>query len=77
MYIVCLSVLSCSNLKLHQTLEAKNNFKQENVMLQLKFNPGLMSLMLTGFVDFFIFKTIAYTILNWSPVLNRNNARCK
>ena len=26
---------------LRQTLEAKNIFKQENVMLQLTFNPGL------------------------------------
>ena len=45
-YIVCPSVLSCSNFKLHQTLEVKNIFKQENGMLQLKFNPGLT---LTGF----------------------------
>ena len=45
-YIVCPSVLSYSNLKLHQTLEAKNIFKQENKMLQLTFNPGLT---LTGF----------------------------
>ena len=45
-YIVCPSVLSCSNLKLHQTLEVKNIFKQENIMLQLTFNPGLT---LTGF----------------------------
>ena len=34
------------NLKLHQILEVKNIFKQENVMLPLKFNPGLT---LTGF----------------------------
>ena len=40
-YIVCPSVLSCGNLKLHQTLELKNVFKSENVMLQLTFNPGL------------------------------------
>ena len=33
-YIVCLAVLSCSNLKLHQTLEVKNIFKQEKIMLQ-------------------------------------------
>ena len=45
-YIVCPSVLSCSNLKLHRKLEVKNIFKQENVMLQLTFNPGLT---LTGF----------------------------
>ena len=45
-HIVCPSVLSCSNLKLRQTLEAKNIFRQENVMLQLTFNPGLT---LTGF----------------------------
>ena len=45
-YIVCPSVLRCSNLELHQTLEVKNIFKQENVMLQLSFNPGLT---LTGF----------------------------
>ena len=40
-YIVCPSVLSCSNLKLHQTLEVKNIFKHENIVLQLPFNPGL------------------------------------
>ena len=40
------SVWSCSNLKLHQTLEVKNIFKQENTMLHLPFNPGLT---LTGF----------------------------
>ena len=40
------SVLSCGNLKLHQTLEMKNIFEQENIMLQLTFNPGLT---LTGF----------------------------
>ena len=34
-YIVCPSVLSWSNLKLHQTLEVKNIFKQENIVLQL------------------------------------------
>ena len=45
-YIVCPSVLSCSNFKLHQTLEVKNIFKQENTLLQLTFNPGLT---LTGF----------------------------
>ena len=45
-YIVCPSVLSCSNLKLHQILEVKNIFKQENIVLQLTFNPGLA---LTGF----------------------------
>ena len=28
-YIVSPSVLSCSNLKLHQTLEVKNLFKEE------------------------------------------------
>ena len=39
--IVCPSVLICSNLKLRQTLEVKNVFKQENRMLQLTFNPGL------------------------------------
>ena len=38
--------LSCNNLKLHQTLEVENILKQENVMLQLTFNPGLT---LTGF----------------------------
>ena len=44
LYIVCPSVLSCtggSNLKLHQTLGTKSIFIQENVMLQLTFNPGL------------------------------------
>ena len=35
-YIVCLSVLRCSNLKLHQTLEVKKIFKQEKVMLSVK-----------------------------------------
>ena len=45
-YIVCSSVLSCSNLKLHQSLEVKNIFQQEKIMLQLAFNPGLT---LTGF----------------------------
>ena len=40
-YIVYPAVLSCSNLKLHQTLEMKNIFKQEKIMLQLNFNPGL------------------------------------
>ena len=29
-YIVCPSVLSCSNLKLHQTIEVKTSFKQED-----------------------------------------------
>ena len=45
-YIVCPSILSCSNLKLHQIAEVKNIYKQENIMLQLTFNPGLT---LTGF----------------------------
>ena len=40
-YIVHPAVLSCSDLKLHQTFEVKNIFKQEKIMLQLKFNPGL------------------------------------
>ena len=40
-YIVSPSVLGLSNLKLHQTLEVKNISQQENVMLQLRFNPGL------------------------------------
>ena len=44
--IVSPSVLICSNLKLQQTLGAKNIFIQENVMHQLTFNPGLK---LTGF----------------------------
>ena len=30
-YIVCPSVLSCSNVKLHQTLEVKNTFQQEKI----------------------------------------------
>ena len=30
-YIVCPTVLSCSNLKLHQMLEVKNVFKQEKI----------------------------------------------
>ena len=41
-YIVCPSVIS----NRRQTLEVKNIFKQENIMLQLTFNPGLT---LTGF----------------------------
>ena len=45
-YIVYPSVLSCSNLELHQTLEVKNIFKQENLMLRIMFNHGLT---LTGF----------------------------
>ena len=40
-YIVSPSVLGLSNLKLHQTLEVKNISQQENVMFQLRFNPGL------------------------------------
>ena len=40
-YIVSPSVLSCSNLKLHQTSEVKNIFKQEKMALQLTYNPGL------------------------------------
>ena len=35
MYIVCPSVLSYSNLKLHQTFEAKNIFKREKIMLNV------------------------------------------
>ena len=45
-YIVHPAVLSCSNLKLHQTLEVKKKSKQEKIMVQLAFNPGLK---LTGF----------------------------
>ena len=45
-YIVCLSVFSLSNLKLHKTLAAENIFIQEKSMLRLTFNPGLA---LTGF----------------------------
>ena len=44
--VVYPSVLCCSNLKLHQSLEVKNYFKQENMMPQSTFNPGLT---LTGF----------------------------
>ena len=40
-YIVCPSDLSCSDLKLHQTLKVKNIFKQEKIMLQITLNPGL------------------------------------
>ena len=40
-YIVYPAVLSCSNLKLHQTSAVKNIFKEEKIMLQLTFNPGL------------------------------------
>ena len=43
--IVC-PALSCSNLKLYQTLEVKNICKQEKIMLQLTISPGLT---LTGF----------------------------
>ena len=43
-YIICPAVLSCSNLKLHQTLEVKNIFKLEKVMLQLTFNPAGLTL---------------------------------
>ena len=47
-YIVCPTVLSCSNLKLHQMLEVKNIFfKEEKIILQLTFNPA--GLTLTGF----------------------------
>ena len=35
------SVLSCFNRKLHQTLEVKNIFKQEKIMFQITFKPGL------------------------------------
>ena len=46
-YLYCLpSVLSCCNLKLHQTLKVNNIFKQENIMPQLLFKPGLT---LSGF----------------------------
>ena len=66
-YTVCPSVLSCSNLKLHQTLEVKNIFKQENIMVQLTFNPGLT---LTGFrrtrpwgfVLFILFRNLALNV---------------
>ena len=40
------ATVSCSNLKLHQTLEVKNIFKLEKTILQITFNPGLT---LTGF----------------------------
>ena len=40
-YNVRPSVLSCSNIKLHQTLEVKNIFEKEDVMLKLTVNPGL------------------------------------
>ena len=43
---VCPSVLGLSNLKLHKTEVAKNNFKQEKLILSLTFNPWLE---LTGF----------------------------
>ena len=45
-FIVCPSVLGLSNLKLHKTEGAKNNFKQEKLILRLTFNPCLV---LTGF----------------------------
>ena len=44
--MVCPPVLSCNNLKLHQTLEEKNIYIQENIMPLLTFNPGLT---FTGF----------------------------
>ena len=48
--IVCSSVLSCSNLKLPQTLEVKNIFKQEIPMLQLTFFSWLNINRLARFV---------------------------
>ena len=45
-YFVCPLVLSCNNHKLHQMLEMKYIFKQEKILPQLTFNPGLT---LTGF----------------------------
>ena len=70
-YTVCPSVLSCSNLKLHQRVEVKNTFKYENVMLQLTFNPGLT---LTGFQTtlprvFYIFSYKQVLRKNWYPRL--------
>ena len=35
-YIVCPSVLSCSYLKLHQTLDVKNIFKEEKIIAVVK-----------------------------------------
>ena len=45
-YIACPALLSCNNLEPHQTLQVKNIFKQEKIMLQLTFNLGFT---LTGF----------------------------
>ena len=45
-YVVFPSVISRSNLKLHQTLEVKNTFKKDKTILQITFNSGLT---LTGF----------------------------
>ena len=42
-YIICLSVFSLSNLKLHKTLAVENIFIQEKSMLRLTFNPRLAS----------------------------------
>ena len=67
-YIVYPSVLGCSNLKLHQTLEAKNTFKQENIMLQLTFNPGLT---LTGF------RTTRPCSLQEEPTTEENSTHVK
>ena len=38
--LFCPSVLSCSNLELHQTLQVKNIFKQEKIMLQSRLTPS-------------------------------------
>ena len=62
-YIVCPSVLSYCNLKLHQKLEEKNIFKQENVILQLTLNPGLP---LTGF----------WTTRSWCISFSRDERAC-
>ena len=44
--IVCPSVLSLSDFKLHKTQAAKNIFVEGKLLSQLTFNPGLV---LTGF----------------------------
>ena len=46
---VYIAALNYTNLKLHQTLEAKSIFKRENIMLQWTFYPGLT---LSGFRPF-------------------------
>ena len=59
-YIVLPAVLSCSYLRLHQTLEMKNIFKLEKIKLQLTFNPGLT---INGFRTTWLWCLILWCIL--------------